>query len=109
MCKPSLCKKKKKKRGVNLLACGLGTVRTGLDVFQPMKLGKENTNNPRSIVVLCVISKAPVRWGIPWHYTVILWHKSMMNNARLRNVCPSQNIKSSKSSPVQEENNWLFA
>lgn len=59
-------------RGVKLLACGLGSVRTGLDGFQPMKLEKENTNNPRSIVVLCVISEAPVRWGIPWHYTVVL-------------------------------------
>lgn len=33
--------------------------------------------------LVCVISGVPVRWGIPWHYTVV-WHPSMMNNARLR-------------------------
>jgi len=29
-----------------LLACGLGTVRTGLDGFRPVKVEKENTNMP---------------------------------------------------------------
>lgn len=32
--------------GVKLLACGLGTVRTGLDCFRPVKVENENTNKP---------------------------------------------------------------
>lgn len=75
--------------GIKLLACGLGTVRTGLEGFGPVKVKKkENINKPAiqgpQWSCVCVISGVPVRWGIPWHYTVVLWHPSMMNNARLR-------------------------
>lgn len=75
--------------GIKLLACGLGTVRTGLEGFGPVKVKKKKKipTSQQSKVhsgLVCVISGVPVRWGIPWHYTVVLWHPSMMNNARLR-------------------------
>lgn len=83
---------------VKLLACGLGTVRTGLDTFFGLwKQEKENTNKPRSIVVLCVC----YQWSASEvGDTVALYSGTEMNNARLRRCAQAKIWKALKASPV---------
>lgn len=45
--------------GIKLLACGLGTVRTGLEGFRPVKVKKEIPTSQQSKVhsgLVCVLS-----------------------------------------------------